>query len=251
MGVPDHRPRACPEDRLKATVFTDDDEAYELWKRIAGLNDDRILRLGRRTISGPWAIPAPAGPCSEVHFHQGDHIPCAEEQAGRPCLGPACDCDRWLEIWNLVFMQFNRAASGEADAAAQALHRHGHGARARRGGGAGKAIGLRHRSLPPDHQSRRAHRQAPLRRGRRPRRVHAGDRRPRPHGNLPHHGRGDALQRMARLCPAPDHAASHAPWPHARAHRALLVGCDEDGGGDDGPRLSRDRGGAGGGWRAP
>jgi len=55
----------------------------------------------------------PCGPCSEVHFHQGDHIPCAEEQAGRPCLGPACDCDRWLEIWNLVFMQFNRAASGE------------------------------------------------------------------------------------------------------------------------------------------
>jgi alanyl-tRNA synthetase len=54
----------------------------------------------------------PCGPCSEVHFHQGDHLPCAEEKAGRACLGPACDCDRWLEVWNLVFMQFNRDASG-------------------------------------------------------------------------------------------------------------------------------------------
>src|SRR5262244_816703 len=54
----------------------------------------------------------PCGPCSEIHFHQGDHIPCPEEQAGRRCLGPACDCDRWLEIWNLVFMQFTRDVGG-------------------------------------------------------------------------------------------------------------------------------------------
>jgi len=102
-----------PKDRFKATVFTDDDEAYELWKGIAGLNDDRILRLGEKDNFWAMGDTGPCGPCSEVHFHQGDHIPCAEEQAGRPCLGPACDCDRWLEIWNLVFMQFNRAASGE------------------------------------------------------------------------------------------------------------------------------------------
>ena len=138
-----------------------------------------------------------------------------------------------------------------ADAAAQALHRHGHGARARRGSGAGKAIGLRHRSLPPDHQSRRAYLEDPLRSGRRARRLHAGDRRPRPRRDLPHHGRGDALQRMARLCPAADHAAGHAPRTHARAHRALLVGRHEDRGGDHGPRLSRDRGGAGAGGQTP
>jgi len=101
-----------PKDRLKATVFTDDDDAFALWKQIAGLSDDRILRLGEKDNFWAMGDTGPCGPCSEVHFHQGDHLPCAEEQAGRVCLGPACECDRWLEIWNLVFMQFNRDASG-------------------------------------------------------------------------------------------------------------------------------------------
>jgi alanyl-tRNA synthetase len=101
-----------PKDRLKATVFTDDDDAFALWKTIAGMSDDRILRLGEKDNFWAMGDTGPCGPCSEIHFHQGDHLPCAEEQAGRRCLGPACDCDRWLEIWNLVFMQFNRDASG-------------------------------------------------------------------------------------------------------------------------------------------
>ena len=101
-----------PKDRLKATVFTDDDDAFVLWKRVAGMGDDRILRLGEKDNFWAMGDTGPCGPCSEVHFHQGEHLPCAEEQAGRACLGPACDCDRWLEIWNLVFMQFNRDASG-------------------------------------------------------------------------------------------------------------------------------------------
>ncbi|HEY7518715.1 MAG TPA: alanine--tRNA ligase [Methylomirabilota bacterium] len=98
--------------RLKATVFTDDDEAFGLWKSVAGLSDDRILRLGEEDNFWAMGDTGPCGPCSEVHFHQGDDLPCAEEAAGRECLGPACECDRWLEIWNLVFMQFNRDASG-------------------------------------------------------------------------------------------------------------------------------------------
>jgi alanyl-tRNA synthetase len=101
-----------PKDRLKATVFTDDDAAFGLWKTVAGLSDDRILRLGEKDNFWAMGDTGPCGPCSEVHFHQGDHLPCAEEQAGRTCLGPACDCDRWLEVWNLVFMQYNRDASG-------------------------------------------------------------------------------------------------------------------------------------------
>jgi len=98
------------KDRLKATVFTDDDEAFDLWRQF--LPADRILRLGEKDNFWAMGDTGPCGPCSEVHFHQGDHLPCAEERAGRSCLGPACDCDRWLEIWNLVFMQFNRDASG-------------------------------------------------------------------------------------------------------------------------------------------
>jgi alanyl-tRNA synthetase len=102
-----------PRERLKATVFTDDDDAFQLWKSIAGLSDDRILRLGEKDNFWAMGDTGPCGPCSEMHFHQGDHLPCAEEQAGGKCLGPACECDRWLEIWNLVFMQFNRDASGK------------------------------------------------------------------------------------------------------------------------------------------
>jgi len=102
-----------PKDRLKATVFTDDDDAFALWKKVAGMNDERVLRLGEKDNFWAMGDTGPCGPCSEVHFHQGDHFPCPEEQAGRTCLGPACDCDRWLEIWNLVFMQFNRDASGK------------------------------------------------------------------------------------------------------------------------------------------
>src|SRR5438105_14828224 len=99
--------------RMKATVFRDDDEAFNLWKSVAGLPEDRILRLGEEDNFWAMGDTGPGGPCSEVHFHQGDDLPCAEEAAGRRCLGVACECDRWLEIWNLVFMQYNRDASGK------------------------------------------------------------------------------------------------------------------------------------------
>jgi alanyl-tRNA synthetase len=104
------RDLAIPGSRLCATVFTDDDETVELWKGY--VPPDRILRLGEKDNFWAMGDTGPCGPCSEVHFHQGDHVPCAEEAAGRRCLGPACECDRWLEIWNLVFMQFDRDAAG-------------------------------------------------------------------------------------------------------------------------------------------
>src|SRR5438874_1145704 len=100
------------KSRLRATVFTDDDDAFGLWKKVAGLSDDRVLRLGEKDNFWAMGDTGPCGPCSELHFHQGDHLPCAEEAAGRRCLGVACECDRWLEVWNLVFMQYNRDASG-------------------------------------------------------------------------------------------------------------------------------------------
>ncbi len=106
------RDLALDPRRLCATVFTDDDDAAALWKKVAGFGDDRVLRLGEKDNFWAMGDTGPCGPCSEIHFHQGDHLPCAEESAGRRCLGPACECDRWLEVWNLVFMQFNRDALG-------------------------------------------------------------------------------------------------------------------------------------------
>src|SRR5437867_8589273 len=106
------RDLGIPASRLMATVYTDDDEAFGLWQAVAGLPAEKILRLGEKDNFWAMGETGPCGPCSEIHYYQGDHLPCAEAAAGRPCLGPACECDRWLEIWNLVFMQWNRDASG-------------------------------------------------------------------------------------------------------------------------------------------
>jgi alanyl-tRNA synthetase len=108
---------AISKDRLAATVFAGeggipwDEEAYGLWKA-QGVPEERILKLGAKDNFWAMGETGPCGPCSELHFFQGNDIPCAEEKAGRPCLGVACDCDRWLEIWNLVFMQFERSPEG-------------------------------------------------------------------------------------------------------------------------------------------
>jgi alanyl-tRNA synthetase len=108
---------AIAKDRLAATVFSGeggiswDEEAYALW-RAQGVPESRIFKLGAKDNFWAMGETGPCGPCSELHFFQGNDIPCAEEKVGRPCLGVACDCDRWLEIWNLVFMQFERSPEG-------------------------------------------------------------------------------------------------------------------------------------------
>jgi alanyl-tRNA synthetase len=105
------------KDRLAATVFAGeggipwDEEAYDLWKA-QGVPVERIYKLGAKDNFWAMGETGPCGPCSELHFFQGDDIPCAEEKAGKKCQGVACDCDRWLEIWNLVFMQFERSVDG-------------------------------------------------------------------------------------------------------------------------------------------
>ena len=94
--------------RLVFTIHESDDEARVLWRKIAGVADSKVIALGDKDNFWAMGDTGPCGPCSEIHYHQGDDVPCAEEQAGRSCLGPACDCDRWIEIWNLVFMQFEQ-----------------------------------------------------------------------------------------------------------------------------------------------
>ncbi len=96
--------------RIVYTVHDTDDEARTLWKKIAGVSDSRVISLGDKDNFWAMGETGPCGPCSELHFHQGDDVPCAEAAAGRACLGPACDCDRWIEIWNLVFMQYEQLA---------------------------------------------------------------------------------------------------------------------------------------------
>ena len=96
-----------PQDRLLATVYVDDDEAFELWRRIAGLPERRILRIP--TSDNFWSMgeTGPCGPCSEIFYDHGEHIP------GGPPGSAEEDGDRFIEIWNLVFMQFDQQSPGE------------------------------------------------------------------------------------------------------------------------------------------
>ena len=95
------------KDRLSVTVYHDDDEAYDLWKSVAGLPDSRIIRIP--TSDNFWAMgdTGPCGPCSEIFFDHGDKI------AGGPPGSADQDGDRFIEIWNLVFMQFETLPGGE------------------------------------------------------------------------------------------------------------------------------------------
>ena len=96
-----------PPDRLWATVFHEDDEARELWQKIAGLPPERIVGLGEKDNFWAMGDTGPCGPCSEIIFDQGEEVAC-----GPDCAIGVCECDRYLEIWNLVFMQFNRSPDG-------------------------------------------------------------------------------------------------------------------------------------------
>ena len=93
-------------DRLTATVYHTDDEAFELWRKISGLPEDRIIRIPTNDNFWSMGDTGPCGPCSEIFFDHGDHI------EGGPPGSPNEDGDRFVEIWNLVFMQFDQAADG-------------------------------------------------------------------------------------------------------------------------------------------
>ncbi|WP_028575192.1 alanine--tRNA ligase [Desulfonatronovibrio hydrogenovorans] len=94
-------------DRLYITIFRDDDEAMDLWKKIAGVSGDRIFRLDEKDNFWSMGDTGPCGPCSEILYDQGEKVSC-----GPDCGIGVCDCDRYLEIWNLVFMQYDRDEQG-------------------------------------------------------------------------------------------------------------------------------------------
>ncbi len=93
-----------PADRLTATVYHTDDEAYDLWKKIAGLPDERLIRIPTKDNFWSMGDDGPCGPCSEIFFDHGAHIP------GGPPGSAEEDLDRFVEVWNLVFMQFEQEA---------------------------------------------------------------------------------------------------------------------------------------------
>src|SRR5436190_7958383 len=105
-----------PADRLYPTIFKGeagiprDDEAFGIWTKYVPA--DRITELGLAENFWQMGDTGPCGRCSEVHFHRGNEFPCEEERAGGVCRGLDCSCDRFVEIWNNVFMEFDRQANG-------------------------------------------------------------------------------------------------------------------------------------------
>jgi alanyl-tRNA synthetase len=95
-----------PAEKMWITIYLDDEEAFHLWRRV-GVPADRIVRLGEKDNFWAMGETGPCGPCSEIVIDQGEGVGC-----GRPDCRVGCDCDRFLELWNLVFMQFNRDSEG-------------------------------------------------------------------------------------------------------------------------------------------
>ncbi len=97
-----------PKDKLWVSVFEDDDEAFALWEKIEDLPKGKIIRLGEKDNFWAMGDTGPCGPCSEILIDQGPEVGC-----GTPDCKAGCDCDRYLELWNLVFMQYFRDESGK------------------------------------------------------------------------------------------------------------------------------------------
>ena len=96
-----------PADKLMVTVYIDDDEAFNLWKKIAGLPDHKVVRIAGADNFWSMGETGPCGPCAEIFYDHGEHIP------GGPPGSPDADGDRFVEIWNLVFMQYEQLAGGK------------------------------------------------------------------------------------------------------------------------------------------
>lgn len=96
-----------PEEKLWVTIYKDDDEAFDIWHRYIGLPEERIVRMGEEDNFWKVGPVGPCGPCSEIIIDQGEEFGC-----GKDTCGVGCNCDRYLELWNLVFMQYNRREDG-------------------------------------------------------------------------------------------------------------------------------------------
>ena len=194
-----------PKDRLYATIFMGepgvprDDQAYELWRKF--LPADRIGELGAEDNFWQMGDTGPCGRCSEIYFVKDD--------------------GSMMEIWNNVFMEFDRQPGGALVPLAGAVHRYRHGPRARHRGAAGRREQLRHRPVPAAAAGRRGDVRPAVRGHRRREHVDARHRRPHARVHVPHRRWRHPQQRMARLRAAQDHAAGDASRQEARHHAAV------------------------------
>ncbi len=205
-----------PPDRLFATIFKGesgiprDDEAYARWKDFVPA--DRIHELGAGDNFWSMGETGPCGRCSEIHYFRGNDLPCSAPV----CLGPACDCDRFVEVWNNVFMEFDRQADGSLQPLPKPSIDTGMGleriAAIKKGTLSNYDTDVFEPLLAADRSMARW---SPPRRPSWPRHdatghLDARHRRPCAGDDVPHRRRRAAEQRVARLCPAENHAARDA-----------------------------------------
>ena len=230
-----------PKDKLWATVYAEDDEAYDIWKNEIGLPAERIVRIGdnkgaRYASDNFWMMgdTGPCGPCSEIFYDHGPEI------AGGPPGSPGRrrrPLHRDLEQRVHAVQPRRRGRDAQA---AEAERRHRHGPRAAHGGAAARALELRDRPLRHPAGGRQARRRCGRREGlRQGLAVAQGHRRPHPRLRLHGRRRRDPGQRRPRLRAAPDHAARDPPRLQARREKALLPQARRRPRRRDGRRLSR------------
>ena len=220
-----------PKDKLTATVYIDDDQAFDLWKKIAGLPESRIIRIAGSDNFWAMGDTGPCGPCSEIFYDHGDQIP------GGPPGSPDADGDRFIEIWNLVFMQYEQLPGGKRIDLPKPSIDTGMGleriAAVLQGVHDNYEIDLFRAMIAAIAELTERRRRTRSAEGLAP-----GHRRSSARLRFPDRRRRAALERGARLRAAPHHAPRHAPRRAAGRARAADVEARADADARDGAGLS-------------
>ncbi len=208
-----------PAERLLATVYEEDDEAYDIWTKEIGLPPERVIRIGdnkggRYKSDNFWmmADTGPCGPCSEIFYDHGPHIP------GGPPGSPDEDGDRFIEIWNNVFMQFDMAEDGSVKPLPAPCVDTGMGLE--RLAAILQHVHSNYEIDIFDQLIKAAARETGLHRSGQP--VAESDRRPHPRHRLSGQRRRDPQQRRPGLCAAPHRAPCHPPRLQAGQEDAVF-----------------------------
>ena len=206
---------ALPKDRLLITVYIDDDDAFKLWKKIAGLPDSKIIRIAGADNFWAMGDTGPCGPCSEIFFDHGDEIP------GGPPGSADSEGDRFIEIWNLVFMQYEQLEGGKRVDLPRPSIDTGMGleriAAVLQGTHDNYAIDLFRALIQAIAELTK------VSTGRPAEGLASRHRRPSARVGVPDRRRRAALERRPRLRAPPHHAPRHAPRRIARRERAADV----------------------------